>query len=100
MKAELTQTLTPTASALAAIWVDLLEIPTPRPDESFFELGAHSVLAALLVALVSRTFGIQLPPRSIFDKPRLQEFADLIDQEIARQRTSPRDGASMDAEKG
>jgi tyrocidine synthetase-3 len=64
----------------------LLKIPSPGRDDSFFDLGAHSILAALFLTMAGRKFGIRLQPRSIFQRPKLQDFADFIDEQILLQR--------------
>ena len=78
--------LTTTAREVASLWSELLKIPSPGRDDSFFDLGAHSILAALFLTMAGRKFGIRLQPRSIFQRPKLQDFADFIDEQILLQR--------------
>ena len=63
---------------LAAIWCELLGIPSVGRNEGFFELGGHSLLAMRLVAAVERRFGVRLPLRSVFESPRLADIATRI----------------------
>ncbi|RLS35195.1 MAG: amino acid adenylation domain-containing protein [Planctomycetota bacterium] len=65
---------------LAAIWCELLGIPSVGRNEGFFELGGHSLLAMRLVAAVERRFGVRLPLRSVFKTPRLADIATRIAQ--------------------
>nr|AKA59415.1 non-ribosomal peptide synthetase [uncultured bacterium AB_1383] len=72
---------TPTARALAEIWAEFLDVPTIRADDSFIELGGHSLLAIRLLARISERMGVELPLRTVFKHPRLQDMADQIDRE-------------------
>jgi amino acid adenylation domain-containing protein len=72
---------TPTARALAAIWSELLGGSASGADDSFFELGGHSLLATRLLGRVAEELGVGLPLRRLFEHPRLQELADLIDRD-------------------
>ena len=83
--------LTPTARVLGAIWSYLLQIPAPAADDSFFEVGGHSLATVQLMSRVADRFKIQLPLRRLFDNPKLQDFADLIDRERAQQEPSSLD---------
>ncbi|MDT0448084.1 non-ribosomal peptide synthetase [Streptomyces hesseae] len=70
---------TPTARTLAALWAELLDVPSVGADDSFFALGGHSLLAVRMLGRVTRDFGPALPLRTLFESPRLQDFADLVD---------------------
>ena len=60
------------------VWQDVLEIDEIGPDDSFFELGGHSLLAESLVLEVSERFGREVPIRTLFEFPRLSEFAGEV----------------------
>nr|AKA59494.1 non-ribosomal peptide synthetase [uncultured bacterium AZ_379] len=93
----LRQPATPTARLLATIWSQLLGITGPGADDSFFALGGHSLLAARLLDSVSQQMGVELPLRTVFEHPGLQELADVIDEQ--RQRASGQ-AAVFDAQPG
>jgi condensation domain-containing protein/phosphopantetheine binding protein len=76
----------PTVQLLAHMWAELLEIPTPRPEDSFFELGGHSLMATRFLARLADRIGHELPLRTLFEHPELQDFAEIVDQEFARER--------------
>ncbi|WNG18185.1 amino acid adenylation domain-containing protein [Cystobacter fuscus] len=76
---------TPTAVAMAGIWSELLGVDGVSADDSFFALGGHSMLAVRLVNQLRRRFKVDLPMKTLFERPRLQELADLIDQKIGGQ---------------
>ncbi|MBT2382946.1 non-ribosomal peptide synthetase [Streptomyces sp. ISL-11] len=72
---------TPTAEAVAGLWAALLDLPRVGADDSFFALGGHSMLAVRLLGQVRDRFGVTVPLRALFERPRLQDFADLVDEQ-------------------
>ncbi|KAF8318757.1 alpha-aminoadipate reductase Lys1p [Clavulina sp. PMI_390] len=72
---------TPTEAAIASIWAKLL--PTPPPvipiDESFFDLGGHSILATRLIFELRKTFVVEAPLGMVFDRPTIKQLAQEID---------------------
>ncbi|TGB18652.1 non-ribosomal peptide synthetase, partial [Streptomyces palmae] len=80
---------TGTAEALAELWRELLPVPEVFAGTSFFEAGGHSLLAATLLARIRERFGAELPVRSVFENPRLQDLADRIDAAAARPGPAP-----------
>ncbi|MFD0385395.1 amino acid adenylation domain-containing protein [Streptomyces stramineus] len=81
---------TATARALAAVWAELLAVSSVGAEDSFFALGGHSLLAVRLLSRITREFGPTLPLRSLFECPRLQDFADLVDAQGAAPPRPPR----------
>nr|WP_279636949.1 non-ribosomal peptide synthetase [Corallococcus llansteffanensis] len=65
--------------ALAALWSELLRVPTVGRRDNFFELGGHSLLATQLVARVRASFGVELPLRAFFEGPTVAALATRID---------------------
>lgn len=70
---------TETEKVLAAAWADVLKQPLPSARDHFFELGGHSLLAARVVSRVRRELNIELPVKSLFDRPVLADLATYID---------------------
>jgi hypothetical protein len=70
---------TDTEKILANAWAEVLKRPEPGAGDNFFELGGHSLLAARVVSRIRRELGIELPVRSLFDRPVLSELAAYID---------------------
>jgi amino acid adenylation domain-containing protein len=64
---------------LAAVWRDLLAVPTVGARDSFFALGGHSLLAVQLVARARASLGIELAVRDVFDRPELDRLAALAE---------------------
>ena len=79
---------TATQQQLIDIWAVLLEIePTQLGiHNNFFELGGHSLLATQLISRVRQTFKVELPLRTLFERPTIADFADAIEEEQANQQ--------------
>jgi len=75
---------TPTETALAGIWVDVLKKEQVGVTQNFIALGGHSLLAIRVLGRISKQFGVRLPLRTLFDAPTIEELAKLIDAERAR----------------
>lgn len=73
--------LTPTEQALSEIWTQLLpSAPSSIPvEESFFDLGGHSILATRLTFELRKKFVTDIPLSLIFDRPTLKAQAAAID---------------------
>ena len=72
-----------TEQRLAGIWQGLLGVERIGRDDHFFELGGHSLLVVRLRSQVRAAFGVDLPLRAVFNRPRLQELAAEL-QDIAQ----------------
>ncbi|OCH93933.1 L-aminoadipate-semialdehyde dehydrogenase large subunit [Obba rivulosa] len=70
-----------TEEALRAIWAGILpNPPSPIPlDESFFDLGGHSILATRLIFEIRKTFAIDAPLGLVFDRPTIGALAAAVD---------------------
>lgn len=69
---------TPTESAVASIWSEVLGIDPIGVDESFFGLGGHSLLATSLMSRVREFFRMELPLRSLFEEPTIAGMAIVV----------------------
>ncbi|MFM9432981.1 amino acid adenylation domain-containing protein [Janthinobacterium sp. CG_23.3] len=69
--------------ALAALWSELLGVPRVGRNDNFFELGGHSLLALRLLERM-RAQGLPAQVRSLFQHPRLGDFARASTQERGR----------------
>jgi amino acid adenylation domain-containing protein len=75
---------TETEQQLARIWCDLLHLQQVGRDDSFFEIGGHSLLLTLMLVHVQETFQVNLSLRTAFQAATLMELAERIDQMKAR----------------
>lgn len=84
--------LTETEAWVAQQWVEVLGLDVPGRDADFFELGGSSLAAAALVTRLRDrvpTFAV----RDLYDHPRLETLASLIDELTLASRTSLRERA-------
>jgi amino acid adenylation domain-containing protein len=63
---------------LAEIWAEVLGRQQVSRTDHFFEIGGHSLLAMRMLARIADTHQIVLPLRTIFDSPRLVDFAQIL----------------------
>ena len=71
----------PTEVTMRTIWSRILpSAPSLIPlDESFFDLGGHSILATRLIFEIRKTFVVNASLGLIFDKPTIAELSRAID---------------------
>jgi amino acid adenylation domain-containing protein len=72
--------MTPTERKLAAVWAELLERPVVVPDDDWFHVGGHSLLALRLFARIHQDFHRRLPLSAILDHSTLRALASAIDE--------------------
>ena len=70
---------------LAELWKQTLHIDRIGIHDSFFELGGDSVLAAQILTLAQKTFGIRINPQEAFKAFTIERLADLLEAEILSQ---------------
>ncbi|EKD12750.1 L-aminoadipate-semialdehyde dehydrogenase large subunit [Drepanopeziza brunnea f. sp. 'multigermtubi' MB_m1] len=76
--------LSETEKEVAAIWGSLIATVDERtisPDDSFFDIGGHSILAQQMLFKINRKWeGIKINMSVIFQNPNLKAFAAQIDR--------------------
>ena len=77
-----TEPQTPTEKELAQIWMAVLELEKVGINESFFDIGGHSLMAMQLVSRVRMRFGVELPLYDFYAAPTIQNLAELVEKEI------------------
>jgi amino acid adenylation domain-containing protein len=68
----------PAEELMAELWSAVLGVEGPGTDDDFFALGGHSLLAVRLASRVGGAFGVELPVRAVFERPRLGELAEHV----------------------
>ncbi|MBX9258921.1 non-ribosomal peptide synthase/polyketide synthase, partial [Desmonostoc muscorum CCALA 125] len=63
---------------LALIWTQVLKVKPVGIHDNFFELGGHSLLATQLISRVRTTLKVELPLRSLFAAPTIEELSQNI----------------------
>lgn len=65
---------------LLAAMESVLNLPGIGVSDGFFALGGHSLLAAKLTARINREFGLNLPLRTLFECPTVEQLAGRVQQ--------------------
>jgi amino acid adenylation domain-containing protein len=73
---------------IATIWSEILGIPHIGVDQSFFDLGGHSVLAARVFARMEETFGVRLPLSVLVEAPTVAQLASALEGDRKREWSS------------
>ncbi|MBW0524956.1 hypothetical protein O181_064671 [Austropuccinia psidii MF-1] len=76
--------LTPTETIIQSVWKTLLPnnvytSSTIPLDESFFDLGGHSILATRLVFEIRRALAVNIPLGLVFEYPTIGSLAQQVD---------------------
>lgn len=66
---------------LAQTWQRLLGVQSVGTQDSFFEIGGHSLMAAHLFELIHRDLGKGMSPATLFRAPTIELLAEAIDGE-------------------
>lgn len=77
---------TPEEEILCQIFAEVLGLSQVSIDDSFFDLGGHSLMATRLASRVRSVMGVELPLRSIFESPTTAALAPHLRQ-AERSRT-------------
>ncbi len=65
---------------MANLFARVLRLDQPaRPDQSFFDLGGHSLSAMELLSEVEANFGLDLTVSTLYDHPTPAQLASLVD---------------------
>jgi amino acid adenylation domain-containing protein len=68
---------TPAEVAIAAIWQQLLGVPSVRRTDNFFELGGHSLLAMRAIAEIENRLHVRVSPRQFVFETLAQMAAGI-----------------------
>ncbi|CAJ1495604.1 non-ribosomal peptide synthetase [[Mycobacterium] burgundiense] len=64
--------------ALAALFSDVLGVSQVGIDDSFFDLGGHSLSATRLIARIRADLDVDVPIRALFDAPTVSGLSEWI----------------------
>jgi amino acid adenylation domain-containing protein/non-ribosomal peptide synthase protein (TIGR01720 family) len=70
---------TETERALVRIWCEVLRHQDCGVDESFFDLGGHSLTAIQIVSRISRDFRVEIGIADLFERGTVRALAQLVD---------------------
>jgi amino acid adenylation domain-containing protein len=63
---------------LAQIWSEVLKLQKVGIHDNFFDLGGHSLLATQVISRVRATFNLEIPLRTLFESPTIDELAVAV----------------------
>ena len=69
-----------TFDRVSAIWKELLGVTHLGPDDNFFAVGGHSLLAIQVISRLREAFNCSISVTSLFKSPTVAQLAELIDE--------------------
>jgi len=74
---------------LAGFWSELLGVKKIGIDDSFFDLGGHSLIAVRLFRMIKGAYAVDFPISVLFEAPTIAQCAALIEQAGAKSQDTP-----------
>ena len=86
--------LSPFQEKVAALWCDILDRPSVRSGDNFFDLGGHSLKANQVVARIRKVLGRPISLKDFFSAPTLKHLCDIIEaraqaEQVPVERSEP-----------
>jgi acyl transferase domain-containing protein/thioesterase domain-containing protein len=72
----------PIEDRLGELWGELLGVDTVGPQDGFFDLGGHSLIAVRLFARIRKIWDVDLPLATLFAAPTLEELAAAVRERL------------------
>jgi acyl transferase domain-containing protein/thioesterase domain-containing protein/NAD(P)-dependent dehydrogenase (short-subunit alcohol dehydrogenase family)/acyl carrier protein len=73
--------------ALVGFWEELLGVDQVGVEDSFFDLGGHSLIAVRLFAMVKKAYRVEFPISVLFEAPSIALCAAMIRERIGGTET-------------
>ena len=77
-----------TEEKLVNICRDLLNVDKVGVYDNFFDLGGHSLLATQFMSRLRDQFNVEIPLRTLFEKPTVDELAQVVEAAAQSTRAS------------
>jgi amino acid adenylation domain-containing protein len=71
---------TPVEEIVAKVFAEMLKLPQVGMDDSFFQLGGHSLSGSQAISRLRQTFQVDLPLRLLFEAPTAAGLAAEIER--------------------
>ncbi len=78
---------TPIEKVLAGIWCEIFGLNRVGVHDNFFELGGHSLLATQVMSRLRKVFEVEIPLRTLFESPTVEELAFALLQREGERKT-------------
>lgn len=78
---------TPLEGLLASAWQEVLRLPAVSVHDNFFDIGGHSLLAARVVSIVSRSLTVDFGMVDLFQSPTIALLAETLSRRIAERES-------------
>ncbi|HYP28245.1 MAG TPA: amino acid adenylation domain-containing protein [Blastocatellia bacterium] len=73
---------------IAGVWAEVFGVERVGVRDDFFDLGGHSLMAARMISRLREAFKIELPVRTIFERPTVEGLAESILSAMASSQDS------------
>lgn len=74
---------------LAELWQEVLGLEKVGINDSFFDLGGHSLNVLTLVMKVNEVFGVEYPINEVFNAPTIKQMSEYLHDESNRDNQVP-----------
>jgi thioesterase domain-containing protein/acyl carrier protein len=82
---------------LVGFWEDLLGVNQVGVEDSFFDLGGHSLIAVRLFAMIKKAYRVEFPISVLFEAPTIALNAALIRERLGDSADNTADGSAPSA---
>ncbi|MBX2809236.1 MAG: KR domain-containing protein [Cellvibrionaceae bacterium] len=82
--------------SLVMFWEELLGVEQVGVEDSFFDLGGHSLVAVRLFAKIQQTYDVDYPISILFEAPTIARCAELIRKAVGTTASSQVHAASTE----
>jgi thioesterase domain-containing protein/acyl carrier protein len=84
---------------LVGFWEELLGVDQVGTQDSFFDLGGHSLVAVRLFAKIQQTYDVDYPISILFEAPTISACADLLREVVGEVEAISEDESSEKSHK-
>ncbi len=74
--------VTPTQEIVKGVWEEVLSRRGISLTDNFFEQGGHSLLATRVISRIRKLFQVEIPLRSLFERPTVAELSREVDEAL------------------